>query len=187
MQSSEKVESLATALSKFQGEVKNAQGTADNPYFNSKYSPLGEVLNTVRPILAKHGLSVMQMPAGDGQNITCKTLVLHQSGEWIMSDELVLKADRVTAQGAGSAVTYARRYQISAVLGIATEEDDDGNHVSHSKSEKTIVNEIYELAKVKKLTKGKTSKIMHDNFGKTDIKQLDDAELETLKGVLSEL
>jgi hypothetical protein len=54
-------------------------------------------------------------------------MLLHSSGEWIMQEGIVLKMDKQTAQGAGSAITYGRRYMLSAMLGIASEDDDDGN------------------------------------------------------------
>lgn len=130
MNKSESIQNLAAALAKFQEEIKNPANSADNPFFKSKYAPLNDVLNLVRPILTKHGLSVLQSPSGDGQNIIVTTLLLHSSGEWIETEPLVLKADKPTAQGAGSAITYARRYAISAVLGISSEDDDDGNHAT---------------------------------------------------------
>jgi hypothetical protein len=127
MNKSESIKELATALSKFQGEVKNPANTANNPFFKSKYAPLNDVLNLVRPILSKNGLSVVQAPSGDGENIIVTTTLLHESGEYIEFTPLVLKADKPTAQGAGSAITYARRYALSAILGISSEDDDDGN------------------------------------------------------------
>lgn len=128
MNKSDSITELAKALAKFQGEVKNPSNTATNPYFKSKYAPLNDVLNLVRPLLSKNGLSVVQAPSGDGENIVVTTTLIHESGEWIESSPLVLKADKATAQGAGSAITYARRYALSAVLGISSEDDDDGNH-----------------------------------------------------------
>lgn len=130
MKASESVKNIAKSLAQFQAEVKNPVNTANNPFFKSKYAPLDEVLNTVRPILSKHGLSVLQFPSGDGQNIVVTTVVMHESGEWIESDPLTLRADKATAQGAGSAITYARRYSLSAVLGISSEDDDDGNYAT---------------------------------------------------------
>ena len=128
MNKSESITELAKALSQFQAEVQNPKNTADNPFFNSKYAPLNDVLNLVRPLLSKHGLSILQSPSGDGQNIIISSILMHSSGEWIEPDPLVLKADKPTAQGAGSAITYGRRYSISAILGISSEDDDDGNH-----------------------------------------------------------
>jgi len=136
MNKSESIKNLASALVKFQEEIKNPANTADNPFFKSKYAPLNDVLNLVRPILTKNGLSLIQSPSGDGQNIIITTMLLHSSGEWIETDPLVLKADKPTAQGAGSAITYARRYAVSAVLGISSEDDDDGNHATENKQDK---------------------------------------------------
>lgn len=133
MNKSEGISNLATALCQFQSEVTNPKNSANNPYFKSRYAPLNDVLNLVRPILSKNGLSVFQSPSGDGDNIIITTMLLHSSGEWIEADPLILKADKATAQGAGSAITYGRRYAISAILGISSEDDDDGNHATGNK------------------------------------------------------
>ena len=136
MNKSESIKELAAALSKFQGEVNNPTNTATNPFFSSKYAPLSEVVNVTRPILSKHGLSIVQAPTTEDGNITITTLLMHSSGEWIESPALTLKMDKVSAQGAGSAITYARRYSLSAVLGISSEDDDDGN-IAETKQENT--------------------------------------------------
>jgi hypothetical protein len=135
MQSSGTIKEIATALSKFQAEVKNPANSANNPFFKSKYAPLNEILNDVRPLLAKNGLSILQFPSGDGQNIVVTTALLHDSGEWIESEPLVLKAVKADPQGAGSCITYARRYAVAAILGISSEDDDDGNAATHGKGE----------------------------------------------------
>jgi hypothetical protein len=127
---SESISNLAQALCLFQGEVTNPKNTASNPFFKSEYAPLSEIINTTKSLLAKHGLSVLQSPSGDGEHIIVTTLLMHSSGEWIEGEPLVLKADKITAQGAGSAITYGRRYGLSAILGIASEDDDDGNHAT---------------------------------------------------------
>lgn len=134
MRTSESIKNIAKALAQFQAEVKNPSNTEMNPFFKSKYAPLNDILNLARPLLSKNGLSVLQSPSGDGQNVTVTTLITHESGEWIESDPLTLKADKATAQGAGSAITYARRYALSAMLGISSEDDDDGNLASGNKS-----------------------------------------------------
>jgi len=134
MQRSDSIKEIATALAKFQAEVKNPANSADNPFFKSKYAPLNEILNIVRPILAKNGLSVLQMPGGDSQETSITTLLMHESGEWIESEPLTMKAVKNDPQGAGSVITYARRYSLSAILGISSEDDDDANHASGNNS-----------------------------------------------------
>lgn len=130
MNKSESIKELSTALCKFQAEVKNPANSANNPFYKSKYAPLNEILNGVRPILTKYGLSVLQMPGGDSQETSITTLLMHESGEWIESEPLTMKAVKNDPQGAGSVITYARRYSLSAILGISSEDDDDANHAS---------------------------------------------------------
>ena len=127
MEKSESIKEIAVALSKFQGESLNPKNTAQNPSFNSKYAPLCEVINTTRQGLSKYGLSIVQAPYTEGENIIVETFLLHTSGEWIKSPPLSLKMEKLTAQGAGSAITYARRYALSSLLNISSEEDIDGN------------------------------------------------------------
>ncbi len=113
MKKSESIKELASALKDFQAEVKNPKNVANNPFFNSKYAPLDEVINTVKEPLSKHGLSYIQMPnSEDGALVAITTMLLHESGEWIESEPLKLKSDKPTAQGSGSSITYARRYQL---------------------------------------------------------------------------
>jgi hypothetical protein len=133
MNKSESIANLAKALSEFQAEVTNPANTAVNPFFKSKYAPLSDILTLVRPILGKYGLSVVQDPSTNGGDVVIKTTLFHSSGEFIESDPLTLKMEKVTAQGAGSAITYARRYAISAILGLSSEDDDDGNNAEPNK------------------------------------------------------
>lgn len=127
MNKSESIKSLAAAMVAFHGEVKNPPRSADNPFYKSKYAPLEVVVDTAKPVLQKHGLSYIQSCGGDGSNISVTTLIMHESGEWIETDPLIVKAEKASAQGAGSAITYARRYALSAALGLASDDDDDGN------------------------------------------------------------
>ncbi|HCQ91453.1 MAG TPA: ERF family protein [Clostridium sp.] len=161
MKKSESIKELASALKDFQAEVKNPKNVANNPFFNSKYAPLDEVINTVKEPLSKHGLSYIQMPnSEDGALVAITTMLLHESGEWIESEPLKLKSDKPTAQCSGSSITYARRYQLSAMLGIASEDEDDGNTTAHTISEakepekitKEQAEEIRSLSKEKKIS-----------------------------------
>lgn len=132
MNKSEDIKELASALSKFQAEVKNPQNSetvkvdTSKGSYKYKYAPLDEILSLVRPLLGKNGLSVVQPASSDGAEVTVVTLLLHSSGQWMEFEPLKLKADRNTAQGIGSAITYGRRYALSGILGISSEDDDDG-------------------------------------------------------------
>lgn len=119
------ISALAKALVTAQGEIENAAKNAANPHFKSKYADLSEVLNTVRPVMARHGIAVVQHPTFADGTVSVETVLLHESGEFIAStiSAPVTKAD---AQGVGSAITYCRRYALAALAGIA-QEDDDGN------------------------------------------------------------
>lgn len=133
MNKSDSIKNFADAMCKFQGEVKNPPKSANNPFFKSKYTPLDVLIDQAKPLLEKNGLSYIQSCSGDGSNIVVVTLLMHSSGEWVESDPLTLKADKATAQGAGSAITYARRYALAANLGLASDEDDDGNGAEGNK------------------------------------------------------
>jgi hypothetical protein len=125
MMKSESIADLAKAMAAAQGEIENASKNAKNPHFRSNYADLAEVINTVRPILSRHGLSITQFPAFEGGIASVESVLMHSSGEWMsgISSSPVNKQD---AQGIGSALTYLRRYSLAAIAGIA-QEDDDGN------------------------------------------------------------
>lgn len=133
---SESIKELAVSLAKFQAEITNPKTSASNPLYNSKYAPLDEVLALVRPILGKQNLSIVQDVGGELENIKITTILMHGSGEWIESEPFILKGEQtlkggvkvVNIQGAGSMITYAKRYQVTSILGIQGAEDDDGNH-----------------------------------------------------------
>ncbi|PEW97506.1 recombinase, partial [Bacillus cereus] len=78
MNKSETIIELAKALVKFNSEVNKIAKDADNPFFKNNYATLDTIIDEIRPILSKHGLSIMQIPSGDGQNVTLKTLLLHE-------------------------------------------------------------------------------------------------------------
>lgn len=126
MEKSEQINELAAALSKAQGEMRNAGKNADNPYFKSKYADLGEILNTAKEPLAKYGLAITQLYDGmSSKDISVTTMLMHSSGQYIANTGNY-PATKQDIQGVGSAITYARRYSLAAMLGLA-QEDDDGN------------------------------------------------------------
>lgn len=141
---------LATALAKAQAEMKNATLNKVNPHFKSKYADLAEIIDTTREVLAKNGLSIVQLLKRDEFGSFLQTMLLHTSGQSITSDyPLPAAADK--PQIYGSALTYARRYSHAAICNIAAEEDDDANAAqADAKNTKPItaaqLKELTELA-----------------------------------------
>lgn len=126
MQKSESIKEIATAMATFQEEVKNITKDGTNPFFKSKYATLENLRETVKEPLHANGLSYSQFPDEDGLT----TILMHVSGEWMMATARLQAKDQ-TPQGQGSAITYMRRYALAAILGLATEDDDDGNAASN--------------------------------------------------------
>lgn len=127
MTTSEQVAELAAALAKAQAQIKAAAKDRTNPFFNSKYATLEAVWDACRGPLTANGLSIVQGAAATGgELVTVTTRLLHASGQWIES-RLDLVPKDASPQAAGSALTYARRYGLAAMVGVAPEEDDDGN------------------------------------------------------------
>lgn len=121
---------LFAALAQAQSEVENASKNAANPHFKSKYADLAEVLNTVRPVFSRHGLSVLQSTEFDAGAVSVTTAISHASGGYVTSRASCIPA-KSDAQGVGSATTYLRRYALAAMAGVA-QEDDDGNAAAHN-------------------------------------------------------
>ena len=136
MTTSEKIGAIAQAIVKAQAEMPKLLADSDNPYYKSKYIALADLIKEVRPVLAKYGLAVIQGVSGDGEKaVIITTRIIHESGEWIeeaFTMPVVAKGSKeATPQDYGAAVTYARRYSLAGILGVASEEDDDANSISH--------------------------------------------------------
>lgn len=123
---SQQIELLFTALAKAQASFTHAEKAGDNPHFHSRYATLETVLDATKKGRAENSLAVIQMPVNLPDTIGVTTLLGHSSGQWIEST-IAVPPGRFDAQGAGSVITYLRRYALMAVLGIAgQDEDDDG-------------------------------------------------------------
>ena len=115
---------LAEALAAAQGAIKGAAKDKTNPHFKSQYADLTAVWDACREALSNNGLAVTQTTrGGDLATVTVITTLLHASGQWMRSD-LTMKPMAATPQGIGSAITYARRYALAAMVGVAPEDDD---------------------------------------------------------------
>lgn len=139
MKYSDSFVNLAKALVAFQQSVEPIVKDRENPHFKRNYATFDAIMESVRPILASHGLAVIQGgtgPVSDVNGHICgvsvETLLVHVSGEYV-SSLFTLPLDKPSAQAVGSAVTYGRRYGVSALLALTTEEDDDG-HVATANS-----------------------------------------------------
>lgn len=132
MHTSEAINEIAAALSKAQGTIINPAKDSENPHFKSRYADLASGLGAIRPAFAAHGLSFMQTTRMDGDLMMLDTRIMHSSGQWMAGEYPVCKFP-CTQQAAGSALTYARRYSLFAMAGVAGE-DDDGNEASTAKT-----------------------------------------------------
>ena len=126
METSQTLKEFAVSFSKCQGELKNAPKNSENPYFKNKYADLTGIIDTAKPILFKHGFSIIQGLSSEGKTAIISTLLLHASGEFV-KDCLKLEAKDSSPQALGSAFTYGKRYAYASILGMATDDDDDGN------------------------------------------------------------
>lgn len=123
MNKSESIKEIATALCNFQSVVGKIKKSETNPFFKNKYADLSSILDVIRQPLSDNGLSVCQFPIG---NCELETILLHISGEW-MSATYEMKPTKNDPQGAGSVITYQRRYALGAILCLNIDHDDDGN------------------------------------------------------------
>lgn len=136
MNKSDTIVELAKAMSLAQGEMGGAHKGAKNPFFKSKYADLGAVIEAVKEPFSKNGLSYVQFPIEDNGRVGVETVLMHSSGEW-MSNKFTVQLTKQDAQGAGSAITYCRRYGLQAVAGIPSE-DDDGNAASPANNNQSV-------------------------------------------------
>ena len=137
MNKSESIKELATSLVKAQASMSNPKKNASNPFFKSKYADLSEVINVSKQVLAENGLSVVQLPCMVDGVVSVETILIHESGEFL-SNIMSMPPVKNDPQGVGSCLTYIRRYSLSAILGIA-QEDDDGNDAVKQKASKKRV------------------------------------------------
>ena len=125
---SPQIDKLATALAKAQSEMEGAKKESTNPFFKSNYADLHAVIKSAFPHLSKHGLSVSQGNEMIMGAICVTTTLMHSSGQWLRS-KVKLPLSKKDAQGVGAAITYGRRYGLSAIVGIA-QYDDDAQSIS---------------------------------------------------------
>lgn len=126
-----KDQEIIKALFSVSRELKNPLATADNPFYKSKYVPLSDLLEHIKPSLEKNNLFISQSPGTRDGFLVVTTTLFHISGDYIQTETAVNMGQ--DAQKTGGSITYARRYAISAIFSLGTEMDDDGNSsVNHT-------------------------------------------------------
>jgi hypothetical protein len=125
MKHSEEINEIALALAKAQGDFANPHKNKTNPFLKSKYADLSAVWEACREPLSKQGLSVVQLPEVHDGFVRVVSMLLHASGQFIET-ELSMKPAKFDVQGIGATITYIRRYQLQSMLGLAADEEDDG-------------------------------------------------------------
>ena len=134
---SENIATIAAALLAAQAEMGGAKRDAKNPHFKSSYATLETVIETAKPALQAHGIAFMQAPGQliDGALEVTTMLVHGESGQWMRST-LHVPLQKRDPQGVGSAITYACRYSLMAMLGIPPTDDDGEGAMDRSGSAK---------------------------------------------------
>ena len=121
---------LLEALSKMQSVLDNAKKESENPFYKSRYADLSVCLATCKKPMTDNGLSVSQHCTFDGERVQCMTVLGHSSGQMMVST-LAIPVTKKDPQGIGMAITYARRYALSSVIGLAQADDDAESSVVH--------------------------------------------------------
>jgi len=180
---SDQIDQLAPDLVAAQRSLRAVAKTATNPHFKSAYVPLEEVMAAAKEALHARGIAILQSTEDeDAAGFNLVTTLLHTSGQWI-SGRVRMPLDKATPQAAGSAITYGRRYGLSALLGIVADEDDDGHAASHPRKARKV--ESPANGKPKKTLKERTEdELVHlrewaEREGKDDLVERIDQELET--------
>lgn len=132
---SDNLNELFSALSKAQSKIEGAIKDKKNPFFKSTYADLNSVWEACRGPLTENNLSILQTIEGTKESMVLVTWIGHSSGQFIRSF-LPLMIQKQDPQSVGSAITYARRYALGALVGICSEEDDDGEKAMNRNSTK---------------------------------------------------
>jgi hypothetical protein len=141
MPQSPTIGTIVAALAKARASFKPVIKDSNNPFFKSKYADLAGVLDSVTPGLSSNGLAIFHTTDNANGALVLTTTLAHESGEWISGTYPIVPVKN-DPQGVGAAITYARRYAVSALLSVAAEDDDDGNHASQTGKVASITGEI---------------------------------------------
>ena len=142
------LQQLYTALGDAIQQLDPAMKSSENPYFNSKYADLNQLLSMVKPVLSANGLTMTQQPItevipGNGNvppifMVGCKTVLVHCASGGRLENDLLLPCTKLDPQAGGSAISYSKRYAIKALF-LMEDVDDDGNSASQDVQQPTSV------------------------------------------------
>ena len=135
---------LNKALIKVLAETKDIVADSTNPFHKNKYASLSAHLHDLKPIFAKHGLGILQMPIGEMNCVGIRTTILHKDGGSVSSDAYIPASEGLKGQEAGSIYSYLRRYALASIAGVATEDDDaETNRIEKSSGALSNVKVVY--------------------------------------------
>lgn len=144
MKTSDNITNISAALLAAQKSMGNAKKGSANPFFKSSYADLNSVREATLPALNENGITVLQVPVGH----TIETTLLHESGEYIASSIEIVCSKSNDPQAYGSAITYARRYALQALLCIGAEDDDAEGAMDRSSDAKPVKKKARKVSEV---------------------------------------
>lgn len=176
MNKSDSIKELAKALTQVQKEIEGAKKDSTNPHFKSRYADLTSVWEAIRDPLTKHGLCVSQVAdSSDSGHVCIETILMHESGEYI-SGKMTLPVSKQDPQGHGSAITYARRYALAAIVGVCPEDDD-----AEGATDRSAPHRPHKQQSVEFVGDWRDAEI---HFGKNNGKKLGEMDTKSLKWYL---
>lgn len=191
MRASDSTAKLAEALAKAQGVMKAPvkDKTAKAGSFSYSYADLARVFDAAREALSSNGLALTQTMDNEGAGPMLLTRLLHTSGEWIEGAYPI--PANLSGQQLGSALTYARRYSVSAILGLAADDDDDGAGAEREKPKGPVKQENILAALTEQATSahkaGSLEAFRSDAYVKAEAAKLSPANLEAFKKHINQL
>lgn len=188
MNKSETIAKISKSISLLQGEIEDLQ--KDKKGYGYKYADLAQCLKILRPLLVKNGLALIQIPGFVEDRISLETVITHESGEWIsgiIEIPVTVGKGMIAAQACGSTISYARRYALVSMFGLAAEDDDLTNIASPSSRialPKPMPQD--EINKIKNLLENDESRIkkMCDFYKVKSIDEFDSVQIQDILGKL---
>ena len=191
MNKTESLTEYAKGMAKFREQLKQPTKDANNPFFKSKYVELEGVQKAIDDALVGTGITYQQFPeVAENGHSAISTVVMHDSGEYILFPPYSMPADKQTPQGHGSTLTYLRRYTLSAIFGVSSDKDDDGNKASENvPSYKQRIDDAYAaIQKVGKMNKTQVDQLIKSELNIQSLSKVDDSDrFQTLSTIYRDI